>query len=40
MKIIFFGSDDFAAVHLEQILACGHEVLAVSPLWINRKAEA
>ena len=27
MKIIFFGSDDFAAVHLEQILACGHEVL-------------
>ena len=27
MKIIFFGSDDFAAVHLEQILACGHQVL-------------
>jgi methionyl-tRNA formyltransferase len=27
MKIIFFGSDDFAAVHLEQILACRHEVL-------------
>lgn len=27
MKIVFFGSDDFAAAHLEQILACGHEVL-------------
>jgi len=27
MKIIFFGSDDFAAVHLKQILACGHQVL-------------
>ena len=29
MKIIFFGSDDFAAVHLEQLLAHGHEILAV-----------
>ena len=28
MRIIFFGSDDFAAVHLESLLASGHEVLA------------
>jgi methionyl-tRNA formyltransferase len=28
MKIIFFGSDDFAAVHLERLLASGHEMLA------------
>ncbi len=28
MKIIFFGSDDFAAVHLEHLLTCGHELLA------------
>jgi methionyl-tRNA formyltransferase len=28
VKIIFFGSDDFAAVHLEQLLAHGHELLA------------
>ena len=28
MRIIFFGSDDFAAVHLEHLLTCGHEVLA------------
>jgi len=28
MRIIFFGSDDFAAVHLEQLLTSGHEVLA------------
>ena len=27
MRIIFFGSDDFAAVHLENLLACGHDVL-------------
>ncbi len=27
MKIIFFGSDDFAAVHLEHLLTYGHEVL-------------
>lgn len=27
MKIIFFGSDDFAAVHLEHVLNWGHEVL-------------
>jgi methionyl-tRNA formyltransferase len=27
VKIIFFGSDDFAAIHLEQLLAVGHEVL-------------
>ena len=27
MRIIFFGSDDFAAVHLDQLLACGHEIL-------------
>jgi methionyl-tRNA formyltransferase len=28
MKIIFFGSDDFAAVHLEHLLTYGHELLA------------
>ena len=28
MKIIFFGSDDFAGVHLESLLISGHEVLA------------
>ncbi len=28
MKIIFFGSDDFAALHLEHVLTYGHEVLA------------
>jgi methionyl-tRNA formyltransferase len=28
MRIIFFGSDDFAAVHLEHLLTYGHEVLA------------
>jgi len=27
MKIIFFGSDDFAALHLEHLLASGQEVL-------------
>jgi len=27
MRIIFFGSDDFAAVHLEMLLNSGHEVL-------------
>jgi methionyl-tRNA formyltransferase len=27
MRIIFFGSDDFAAVHLEHLLTDGHEVL-------------
>jgi methionyl-tRNA formyltransferase len=27
IKIIFFGSDDFAAVHLEHLLSSGHEVL-------------
>lgn len=27
MKIIFFGSDDFAAVHLEHLLSSGHKVL-------------
>jgi methionyl-tRNA formyltransferase len=26
-KIIFFGSDDFAAVHLEHLLSSGHKVL-------------
>jgi methionyl-tRNA formyltransferase len=29
MKIIFFGSDDFAAVHLEALIASDHEILAV-----------
>ena len=28
MRIIFFGSDDFAAVHLESLLGSGHQVLA------------
>jgi len=28
MHIIFFGSDDFAAVHLEALLNAGHQVLA------------
>ena len=28
MRVIFFGSDDFAAVHLEALLKAGHEVLA------------
>jgi len=28
MKIIFFGSNDFAAVHLELLLGSGHELLA------------
>ena len=28
MRIIFFGSDDFAALHLEHLLSAGHEVLA------------
>ena len=28
MKIIFFGSDDFAAAHLEHLLTCGQEILA------------
>jgi methionyl-tRNA formyltransferase len=28
MKIIFFGSDDFATVHLEHLLSSGHEILA------------
>jgi methionyl-tRNA formyltransferase len=27
MRIVFFGSDDFAAVHLEQLLAAKHQVL-------------
>ena len=27
MKILFFGSDDFAAVHLEHLLRSGHQVL-------------
>ena len=27
MKIIFFGSDDFARVHLEHLLTHGHQVL-------------
>jgi methionyl-tRNA formyltransferase len=27
MRVIFFGSDDFAAVHLEHLLTSGHEVL-------------
>jgi methionyl-tRNA formyltransferase len=27
MKIIFFGSDDFAVVHLEALLTSGHEIL-------------
>lgn len=27
MKIIFFGSDDFAAVHLEHLLDFGHEIV-------------
>ncbi len=27
MRIVFFGSDDFAAVHLEKLLASGQEVL-------------
>jgi len=27
MRIIFFGSDDFAAVHLEHLLNSGHELL-------------
>jgi methionyl-tRNA formyltransferase len=29
VKIIFFGSDDFAAVHLKELLASEHQVLAV-----------
>jgi len=28
LRIIFFGSDDFAAVHLEHLLTCGYEILA------------
>jgi len=28
MRIIFFGSDDFASVHLECLLTSGHEILA------------
>jgi len=28
MKIIFFGSDGFAAIHLEHLLTYGHEILA------------
>ncbi len=28
MRIIFFGSDDFAALHLEHLLSSGHELLA------------
>jgi len=28
MRIIFFGSDDFAALHLERLLSAGYEVLA------------
>jgi len=28
LRIIFFGSDDFAAVHLEHLLTCGYELLA------------
>lgn len=28
MKIIFFGSDDFAAVHLQELIASGHQVVA------------
>jgi methionyl-tRNA formyltransferase len=28
MKIIFFGSDDFAAVHLEKLLSSKHQILA------------
>src|SRR6202451_3016436 len=28
MRIIFFGSDDFATVHLEHLLTYGHEILA------------
>jgi len=27
MKIIFFGSDDFAALHLEHLLNAGHDIL-------------
>ncbi len=28
MKIIFFGSDDFSVVHLEKLIASGHEISA------------
>ena len=28
MRIIFFGSDGFAALHLEYLLIAGHKVLA------------
>lgn len=28
MKIVFFGSDDFAAVHLQELIAFGHQVVA------------
>ena len=28
MKIVFFGSDDFSIVHLEKLIAKGHEILA------------
>jgi len=28
MKIVFFGSDDFAALHLERLLDAGHEIAA------------
>jgi len=28
MRIVFFGSDDFAAIHLEHLLTNGHELLA------------
>jgi len=28
MRVIFFGSDDFAALHLEGLLSAGHEALA------------
>lgn len=29
MRIVFFGSDDFAAIHLNQLLESSHEILAV-----------
>jgi len=28
MRIVFFGSDDFAGTHLERLLTSGHEILA------------
>src|SRR5207249_4427189 len=29
MKIIFFGSDDFAARHLEELIGSSHDIVAV-----------